>query len=488
VTRSDPQSAGRPSSRWARRDSVACAAIVVAFAASRLLWIACAPLSSQYWEEGYRWLALEEIVAGAPLPLLDFQADHYQGGSLVMIGLGLALASLGVAPFVALKAVAVSFGSATCAALFVLGRVFFGRPVGVLSASIYLLGPPLVAYWGVVAMGFHAESVLFSLAGVGLLLALANRAERSLVSWLTFGAISGLGIWFTPTAAIGVLACARAWPLLAARPRAAELAAAALGLGLGLAPWLLYNATHDFAGMSRLLEVFGLEGSADPWRSQGALERARDLFLRAPTQGLLDPSADHAGSPLWYAVVAGVWLPASLALLAAGRRAVATLRLGPRRAAPEARGELVFGLYALLFVFVYLCSRFTLPVDPSPIAYRLMVPLAVLLIPPIAISAARGSAAPGARGRLAVGACAVGLLSLAAATLGFALRHQAAGAPLSLERADVAFGHILQRKFGNDLASAVAGLGWLAGERRERVLVGIGWGLQSAYEQVGEID
>jgi arylsulfatase len=487
LTESDPQPAGHPSRRWGRWDSLACGAAVAAFAASRWLWIARAPLSSQYWEEGYRWLALEEILAGAPLPLLDFQADHYQGGSLVMIALARALASLGVAPFVALKAVAVGFGSATCAALFVLGRLFFGRAAGVLSALIYLLGPPLVAYWGVVAMGFHAESALFSVIGVGWLLALAKRTERSPFHWLAFGAFSGLGIWFTPTAAIGVLACVLAWPLLAARPRAAELAAAALGLCLGLAPWLLYNVTHDFAGSTRLLEVFGLAGSADPWRNQGLLERARDLFLRAPSEGLLDPGGDLANAAWLRVLVCGVWLPAGLALLAAGRRMFATLRAGPRRAAFEARSELVFGVYALLFVGFYLGSRFTLAVDPSPIAYRLIVPLAVLGIPPIAISAARGVGARAARRGFAVAACAVGLLSLATATLGFAFRHQAAGTPLSLERADVAFGHILQRKYGNDLEAAVAKLGWLPGERRERVLVGIGWGLQAAYEQVGQI-
>ena len=365
--------------------------------------------------------------------------------------------------------------------------MFFGRSAGVLSALIYLLGPPLVAYWGVVAMGFHAESALFSVVGIGLLLALATAARRSRLGWLAFGVISGLGIWFTPTAAIGVLACVLAWPLLAPRPRGVELATAALGLGLGLAPWLVYNAAHDFAGVTRLLEVFGLEGSADPWRSQGVLERARDLFVRAPTEGLLDPGADHASFSGWSAVVAGVWIPAGLALLAAGRRAVATLRAGPRHAAPEARSELVFGVYALLFVLVYLGSRFTLSLDPSPIAYRLIVPFAVLLIPPIAISAARGIAAQGTRRRLALTACAVGLLSLATATLGFALHHEADGTPLTLERADVAFGHILQRKYGNDLPAAVAALGWLPDARRARVLSGIGWGLQSAQEQVGEI-
>ncbi len=479
--------AAQPLSRWNRFDTAACGAAVLAFAASRWLWISRAPLSTQYWEEGYRWLALEEIRGGAPLPLLAFQADHYQGGSLALIALSFALTWLGVGTFGALKLTAVGFGGATCAALFAIGRVFFGRAAGVLSALIYLLGPPLVAYFGVVAMGFHAESALFSLAGFGVFLSLATAAQRSLLRWLLLGAISGLGVWFTPTAAIGVLACILTWPLLAERPRPVELAVAALGLGLGLTPWLVYNAAYDFAGVTRLLEVFDLAPSTDPWRSQGVLERARELLLRAPAQGLLDPGGERSGSAWLRAVSAGVWLPAGLALLAAGRRMFLTLRAGPRRAATAARGELVFGVYALLFVGIYLCSRFSISVDPSPIAYRLIVPLAVLSIPPIAISAARGIALPGLRRALAAGACAIGLFALASATLGFALNHRAAGAPLTLERADVSWGHILERKHGGDLAAAIAPLGWLPEERRERVLVGIGWGLQSAYEQAGTL-
>jgi arylsulfatase A-like enzyme len=477
----------RPSSRWDRFDTASCVALVLAYVSSRILWIIGHPRSSQYWEEGYRWLASREIAAGAPWPLLDWQADHYQGSSLVVIGLAVALGWIGVGPLAALKVVALGFSTATCAALFAVGRLFFGRAVGLLCGLIYLLGPPLVAFWGVVAMGFHAESALFSLVGIGACLALARGSLRGPIAWLGFGAISGLAIWFTPTAAIGVLACVVAWPLLAERPRLAELAAAAVGLGLGLTPWLLYNATHDFAGVTRVLEVFGVAGAADPFRSQGMLDRATDLMLRAPAQGLLDPGGD--GARAWWlpAVIAGVWIPAGLALAAAGRRAFATLRAGPRHGPPEARSELVFLVYGVLFVVAYLCSRFTLSVDPSPIQYRLLVPLAVLLIPPIAISAARGMGAGAGHRGLARAVCAVGLVSLAAATLAFALRHEEPGTPLTLERAHAAWGHILQRKYGSDIEAAVAAVGWLPEERREGVLVGIGWALQSAYEQTGRV-
>jgi hypothetical protein len=150
----------RPSNGWDRFDTATCVALASAYVGSRTLWIVSNPRSTQYWEEGYRWLASREIAAGAPWPLLDWQADHYQGSSLVVIGLAVALGWIGVGSFAALKVVALGFSTATCAALFVVGRLFFGRVVGLLCGLIYLLGPPLVAFWGVVAMGFHAESAL----------------------------------------------------------------------------------------------------------------------------------------------------------------------------------------------------------------------------------------------------------------------------------------------------------------------------------------
>jgi arylsulfatase A-like enzyme len=479
---------GRTDNEWGRLDSALCVALLSCFVGSRLVWIIGNPESSQYWEEAYRWLAAEQLAAGAPRALLDYPADHYQGGSLVVSGLAAALVAIGVPSFAALKLVALAFSAGTCLALFAIGRVFFGRAVGLLCALIYLLGPPLVAFWGVVAMGFHAEAVLLSLLGIGLFLRLALTGVRGFLAWLLFGAISGLAIWFTPSAAIAVLACVVAWPLVSGRPRAAELAACAAGLCLGLAPWLAYNAAHDFAGVKRLLEVFGLEASIDLWREQGVLARAGDLLWRGAVQGLLDPGGAGAGTLRHSLLAAGVWLPAGLALAAAVRRAFETLRAGPSRATAGARGELVFLVYGVLFVAVYLASRLTLSVDPSPIQYRLLVPPAVLAIPPIAISAARAMRAGAARQRAARAACAIGLLSLAATTVRFALGHVEPGTPLSLERGHVVWGHMLVRKHGHDLERAVAGLDWLVPERREEVLGGIGWGLLSAYERSGRLD
>ena len=46
---------------WDRLDLVIVTAFVALFLASRIFWLTTWPISSQYWEEGYRWLAVELI-------------------------------------------------------------------------------------------------------------------------------------------------------------------------------------------------------------------------------------------------------------------------------------------------------------------------------------------------------------------------------------------------------------------------------------------
>jgi hypothetical protein len=474
--------------RWDRRDTAICLLLLAAFLGSRGPWILAHPMSSSYWEEAYRWVAIEELAGGAARSFLDYQADHYQGGSLVVIGLGVLLRLVGLDALAALKLVALFFSGTTLAALYVLGRLFFGRLVGLLCGLVYLAGPPLVAFWGVVAMGFHAESALFSLAGFGAFLALATGSWHGARAWFSLGLVLGLAIWFTPTAGMTLVACILTWPLLAGRPSGSALGAAAAGLSLGLAPWLVYNAVHDFAGIDRVLEVFGAQSSADPWRSQGLGERTRDLLLRVPTQGLLDPGGDSPGVWRSRALSAGVWVPGGVALAAASGRALGVLRGGRAHGDVGARRELVFLVYLAVFAAAYLASRFTLDLEPSPIAYRLMVPAAIAMIPPIAISGARGLRAGGVARRLSAIACSVGLASLCAATVGFALRHEEPGTPLSLEQGYMVWGRLVHRKHAPDVEAAVAAATRAAaGLDRERMLRGIGWAMEDAYEQRGSL-
>lgn len=476
-------------STWSFQDTRVCLTLLALFLVSRCLWISTNPESSGYWEEAYRWVAVEQLSTGAKLTLSEYQADQYQGGSLVVIVMAAALRSVGIYSFIALKIVALTFSGATLVALYVVGRVFFGRVVAFLSGLIFLLGPPLVAFWGVVAMGFHSESVLLSLCVVGIFLALVEGIWFGPRAWLCFGFASGLAVWFTPTAGVTVVACVAAWPWLAERPRFSSLAFATVGLCVGLAPWLAYNLANDFAGLDRILEVFGARPSADFWRSQGLGTRAVDLFLGAPTQGLLDPGGDFSRPWPAFALFAGVWIPASVALTAAVARAFGVMRVGRAESDVEARREFVFLVFAVVFSAALLSSHFNFHSDPSPIVYRLIVPVAIFLILPLAVSTARGIRAGGVGGCWSAIGCAVALSSLCVATLSFALYHVEPGTPLSPRGGHVVWGRLLYNKYTSDIEAAVEVANRIATEpERSLVLRGIGWGMCHVHERTDVSD
>ena len=102
--------------------------------------------------------------------------------------------------------------------------------------------------------------------------------------------------------------------------------------------------------------------------------------------------------------------------------------------------------------------------------------------PPIAVSGAYAL-----RRRAGWLLCALGLLCLGASTLGFARSHVEPGTPLTLKNADVTWGRLLHRKYPNDIARGVAMTSSLPDERREMLLLGIGWGIEDAHEQRGTL-
>ena len=446
------------------------------------------PDSSLYWEEAYRWVAMQEIASGPVRPLLDYQADHYQGGSLAVILLATALSSVFGTSFFTIKLSALFFSALTLLSLFALVRSFFGSCAALLAGAIYVAGPPLVAFWGVCLMGFHTESVLLSLWLAYATLRLASGRTDSSQAWLLAGWLAGLTLWFTPSAAVGVVACAAAWLVLRGLPSARAWGLLLAGGLIGFAPWLVYNASHAWAGLRRPLETFGSGAIGDAVRTQSLWERVTDLLLVVPSVGLLDPAGELAGSAWRPIAFAAAGVPAALGLLAAAER---LLRVLPslRRSGqlPDgARLELLFWLHLGVFAAAYLASQFTLEFESRPIGFRLMVLPAVFAMPLLAISGARALQA-GARERL-IGALASGLLllSLGAATTALATLHRSESAPLDRQQGYVVLGRLEERKHPGALHEAAEALA-LVRQPGERLaaLHGLGWGLLERYERQG---
>jgi len=478
---------------WETWDTNLLLILIFLFVVTRLLWISLNPETASYWEESYRWVAAHEILNGMTQPLLDYQADHYQGGSLFIILLVLPFLWLGVEPVFSLKLVALLLSVATLAVLFALGRYFFGRLVAVFAGLAYVAGPPLVAFWGLVSMGFHTESTLFSLLQISIFLGLLTGRWRHPAGWMAFGLACGAGFSFTYITALSAAACALTWLFFEGPPRCwKELGLAGAGLAIGLLPWIAYNTTHDFVGLARIAEVFGAQKAPDLWRVQSFGKRLVDLFVSVPVYGLLDPSKNSLSTAGRVVIAVAFLVPASLALLAAFFRMGRVLRWklsGSGEPVDEfSRREFVFGVYAVLFSIAYLSSRFTLDPVPTAISYRLFPPLVVLLMIPVALSAQQMITAGEITRRVAKASAVICLLSTATATFAYSMHPADPGAELSLTQGYIVFGRLLHRKYG-ELPDALTSARQVPGPAsRSYVFWGIGWEAQCRFEVRGDYE
>jgi 4-amino-4-deoxy-L-arabinose transferase-like glycosyltransferase len=466
------------------------------FGVSRLAWLYWNPSSVPFFEESYRWMVAHELLTNPVQPLLEYQADHYQGGSLVMSLLTLPFFKLFGESMVSLKLSALTVSLGILSTLYILGRRFFGRDVGTLAATAYLVGPPLVAYHGLVVMGSHSESILFSLLQMLLFLGILEGSWRRPWGWTAFGLVSGLGLWFCYTTGLSLAACALCWIVLEKLPRPKELLWATAGGLAGLSPWFVYNFQYDFKGIERLLQMFGYGNPVDPWPPQRAFEKFIGLLSHDLPVGLLTPMEGTLSYSVLVPVAVAFGIPIMCALICSMIRVAAVFRqrslqdASPDRRAELAarRSELAFIFYGVVFLTVFLGSRYTVEPMQWPTTYRFFTPPAVLLMIPAAITTARAVR----RGRLircfAVAGCCVSLLAATVATIALAVRPPSWEHGLSLEGGYVLMGMLLHHKYESDLHRSLAIVSRIPDPAiRERLWLGIGWRMEYRFEKEGTI-
>ena len=486
---------GRNPAQMDARDAKILAALATAFVLSRLLWLLWNPGSATYWEEAYRWVAANELLTEPTQSLLGYQADHYQGGSLVMIFLILPVFRILGESAVALKLPALLVSTGVLSALFLVARRHFGRPVGILAALAYLTGPPLVAYWGLVVMGSHHESNLFSLILFALLLRMLSASERTLGSWGLFGLVAGLGAWFCYTATLSLAACGITWLLLERLPRPKEILCAAGGFLAGFFPWVVYNITFGFPGLVRIQELFGLREPVDHWVNQTLLEKLGQFLSYDLPVGLVLPVAGTFTPSVGAALCIAFYAPVVVALALSVGRAAGLFRKGlPTPGVPAdqeqllRRKELVFVVYGAVFLAVFLFSSFTVEHSSGIVTYRLFLAPAVLLLIPAAISAVRAFESGRWRRRLALAACGLTLASSTTATIGLASAELEQDRALTTSMGYGVMGLLAHRKYETDLGRACAVANRVPHPAlRYKVKQGIGWGIEYRYEKHGDL-
>ena len=476
------------------------ASLAFMLVATRLAWIAWNPDAALYWEEDYRWVAAREILAGLHQPVFDYQADNYQGGSLVLIGLITAYFAVFGETLMSLKLAPLTFAVATLVVLYAIGRTFFSRRTALLVGSGYLVGPPLLAFSALIPMGSHGESALFSLIQLFCFLGILTGRWNTPMGWGFLGAITGLGLWFCYTSGLSLAACGLAWLILEGVPKPKLLGAALLGALLGLAPWFAYNLQNDFAGFLRLLEIFGGGNPIDAWEPQTPVAKFASLLTRDLPIGLVDPFMDISPQPLAVFLEISLVAPVAIALGAGLVRIARTVGTNPRAKGDEldssheqARSEVVFYLYGLVFLGVYLTSSFTVEPEKGAHAYRLFLPLVTLMFIPIAVSTARLFDSPRIGKRASV-ICVSAVYLLCATGTAFAVvrnpdeRHLGTDIMEHVYRGYLVRGVLLHRKFELELEEAFSQARRIPGmDERFRTFQGIGWGIEYRFEGNGQL-
>lgn len=237
--------------------------IFALFLSLRLLLLHTNFESCVWTEELYRGTIAREIIDGPKTFLLNYQADGYDGGSLVM-GIAAVPFFLLLGPsYFALKCAGLLFSFITLAGIILLFCRFFGFAHAITAALLYTFAPPTFFKLGLVTIGSHPESTAFSIFMLYFFYALTASERPKTAPILGLGLSAGLGCWFTSITGITVITLLISWPLMhpkkISRTQLMILAAAFLA---GTIPWWIYNAQHEWSGAAFVQHAFD-------WRHSG---------------------------------------------------------------------------------------------------------------------------------------------------------------------------------------------------------------------------
>jgi hypothetical protein len=349
--------------------------IGLAFAAFLLLRVAtlATSLESVSWdEELQRGTIAHELTVGLKAPFWDYRADSYSGGSLV-IGLVAAPLFFALGPrLIVLKLVPLAIFLVTLGLFIALLDRYHSRRAAWVGACLFVLAPPFPSQLSLFAMGYHTESIVFSVLLVLGWARAVERPEGRAPFWL--GLIAGLAFSFTYITAITTLGCLLcSGPLLRRAGAGPKFAA---GLTLGLTPWAAYNVTHHWDGV-RIAQLWFTP-------PEGVVDSVSRFVLRLGWRGatLLALAVPRSyGFPAMLGVPGLLWSYAYFGLILVS---IVWLLLRARVRPPVLWPLLTS---AVVFLVVYPFTRFGVPIGGAE-EFRHFVPLQFALLTTVAIALA----------------------------------------------------------------------------------------------------
>jgi hypothetical protein len=281
-------------------------------------------------------------------------------------------------------------------------------------------------------------------------------------------------------------------------PRWREILFVTVGTFLGLTPWFAYNLSHDLAGTTRILEILGMGSPTDCWLPRGRLEKLVNLIRWDFAAGLVFPDANSL--PLvWLrnGILVAFAAPPALALACAAKRSARILlstlsRRSTAETAPDGNchaRELVFIVYAAVWLAFFVSSPFTITPEQEMAAYRLFLPPAVLLLIPSAHTVAHALRRGYGPRRAALAGMILCLATSATGTILLASR-----TPHAMHRINATMGYftrgvLLHRKFERELPRAFeAARRTTDPDLRFNVLAGIALGVLTPFRNDGDLE
>jgi hypothetical protein len=315
------------------------------------------------WEELSRGLVARELLDGMALHLLDHQMDPYAGGSLVMGILAAPFFLLFDDSIVSLKLAAVPFILVTALATYAVMARSAGRAPALLAGVLVFLAPYSMGRLSLLVWGDHSQTPAFMALCLLLAWGWWETSDRAVWRAGALGLVAGFGLYFHYHLAIPLVV---AGLLLLASDRRGLLGARGIALlvggAVGFAPWLVYNLTHSFEGLTisrygsvETLSVGWLASYPGRlWSLVGPVPAG--MWVTTPAVGVLQRSLSTLS---WWAV-----LSAWAGLAWADRRRLAEFYRALLRGRPELGAQprawisIPFLLYLPCFVLLAAASPF----------------------------------------------------------------------------------------------------------------------------------
>ena len=252
----------------------------------------------------------------------------------------------------ALRTVTLVLGAVAAALVWLVGRRTVGEPIAAVAAALYWVWPPFDVMWLVHERGFYGSDVVYCLLLLLLALRIAESPTRVRVA--VFGFVLGLAFWQTAQI-VPIALPVVAWTIWRA-PRCLRHAWSGLAAAaVGALPWLVWNATHDWASIL-------------PRANASQYAHSLRLFVSPLLPMLLGLRAPLAGAAL---------MPKVLVYLVYAALGVLFL-VGARRAR-HANASLLYAV-AAAFPFIWALSRRVTSETSAPLYLVVVSPVAVLLV------------------------------------------------------------------------------------------------------------